>query len=73
MNKIRLTDLGAIVRRPFFLVFVALAAIQVIQFADAGNAADLVELGVLAVLGLAAVKERGQLAVAEGTRRTTPT
>jgi diguanylate cyclase (GGDEF)-like protein len=66
----RLAWLAAVVRRPFFMVFVLLALIEIVQYLQAHSEADLAELGILAILGVAAVMERGQLAVVEGARRT---
>ena len=65
----RLAVATAVVSRPFFLIFMTLAGIEVVQYLAEGNPADIVELVILALLGMAAVKERGQLAVVEGARR----
>jgi diguanylate cyclase (GGDEF)-like protein len=62
--------IGAVVRRPFFLVFALLAVVEILQYLEEHSEVDLAELVMLAVLGLAAVMERGQLAVVEGARRT---
>ena len=65
----RLAAAAAVVRRPYFLIFMTLAGIELVQYLAEGNAADIAELVILALLGIAAVKERGQLAVVEGARR----
>ena len=66
----RLTRFAAIARRPFFLVFVLLALTNGVQYFQERSEVELAELVLLAALGVAAVMERGQLAVIEGARRT---
>ncbi len=64
-----LAGLAGLARRPFFLIFLVLAAIEVLQFLNERSVADVAALAVLVLLGIAAVAERGQLAVLEGARR----
>jgi diguanylate cyclase (GGDEF)-like protein len=57
-------------RRPFFLVYVLLVLIEAIQYLGQHGETEIIELAAVAVLGIAAVMERGQLAEVEGARRT---
>ena len=66
----RRIDLRTLTRRPFVLLFVALGSIEVLRLALDPRPADLVVLALVALVGLAAVREREAVAGLEGNRRT---
>lgn len=60
----------ALSQRPFVLTFAALGAVELLRLIVDPRAADLVVLALVALVGLAAIRERDGVAEAEGTRRT---
>ena len=66
----RRIDLRTLTRRPFVLLFVALGSIEVLRLALDPRPADLVVLALVALVGLAAIREREAVAGFEGNRRT---
>lgn len=60
----------ALARRPFGLAFAALAAVELVRFLVDPRPVDLVALALVALVGLAAVRERENLDSTAGSRRT---
>lgn len=63
-------DLRGLSRRPFVVTFVALAVIELVRLVLDPRPIDLTVLLLVALVGLAAIREREAVAGSEGTRRT---
>jgi len=62
--------LRALTRRPFVLLSVALGTIEVLRLVVDPHPVDVLVLALVALVGLAAIREREEVAGLEGTRRT---
>ena len=66
----RRIDLRALTRRPFVLLFGALGAIELVRLIVDPRPIDLVVLALVALVGLAALRERETVVGMEGARRS---
>ncbi|OGO59435.1 MAG: hypothetical protein A2V85_08990 [Chloroflexi bacterium RBG_16_72_14] len=66
----RRIDLRALARRPSLVLFAALGTVELLRLIVDPRPVDLVVIALVALLGLAAVREREEVAGLEGTRRT---
>jgi diguanylate cyclase (GGDEF)-like protein len=66
----RRSELRGLSRRPFVVTFVALGAVELLRLLVDPRPIDLVVLALVALVGLAAVREREVVAGTEGTRRS---
>jgi diguanylate cyclase (GGDEF)-like protein len=63
-------DLRALRRRPLVLLFLALAAIEVARLLVAPHPIDVIVLVLVGALGFVALQDEGEIAGAEGSRRS---